>query len=426
MFDLEIHSEQGRLVVRMPYYVTSVADRLMLVPLLSYNKVEGEWSMPDTYKGRQWIRDFFPFCRAPILAKHEFRRLIIRIVYNDSFQELVDNIKLIPSRHWHGEYRLWTVSNTTKNRQLVADLNLSDHVLSLRQVDLQDEASVLRDAQKDALSEVEAKMRVGRYSWRSIKSYLIHLESLFSYYAEQDPQTLTQAQLFDFMLNRISVKGWRSATQNQALCAFKFYYETILGELRDWSMMRGRKERRLPTVLSQDEVARLFLAVDNLKHRCILMLIYSAGLRLGELVKLRRIDIHYDRKQIFVFGGKGKKDRYTVLANRSAQVIKQYLAEYDPDYWLFEGRDGGAYSRRSVQAILRRGVEDSGINPLATVHTLRHSFATHLLEQGVDLRYIQELLGHASTKTTEIYTHVRSQAKQAIQSPLDRMLGDEE
>ncbi|MEO0684047.1 MAG: tyrosine-type recombinase/integrase, partial [Cyanobacteria bacterium J06649_11] len=147
---------------------------------------------------------------------------------------------------------------------------------------------------------------------------------------------------------------------------------------------------------------------------------------LGELTRLRRMDIHYERKQIFVFGGKGKKDRYTLLADRAARILKEYLSEYDPDYWLFEGQDRGSYSRRSVQAILRRGVEVSGINPLATVHTLRHSFATHLLEQGVDLRYIQELLGHASTKTTEIYTHVRSQAKQSIQSPLDRLLSDED
>ena len=150
-----------------------------------------------------------------------------------------------------------------------------------------------------------------------------------------------------------------------------------------------------------------------------MMLIYSAGLRLGELTKLRLTDIQADEHRIFVRDGKGKKDRCTILAGKTETLLRSYLAFYRPVHWLFEGADGGAYSDRSVQAIFTKAKERSKINPLATVHTLRHSFATHLLEKGVDLRYIQDLLGHESSKTTEIYTHITKKSWDKIKSPLD-------
>ncbi len=422
-YDFDISVEDGRLFVKLPHYPKPIADSLKHVPYMHYDQVRGAWYGPDDHYLKQWLKDFFPFCEHSILDGFNSMRIVVKFPFD---WDLVQKVKQVKGKHWHPFCKLWTVPNTIDSRRQLRDLALSSYIVTLRKQDLMDESKTLTEVQKEALIQVEEQLRVRRYSWRTIKSYTGHLQLLFSYYQEHDPAYLTQSQIFDFFMNRIGTKGWRPATQNQALCAYKYYYENILGELRDWGMLRGRKEKRLPTVLSQGEVARLFLAVSNIKHRCILMLIYSGGLRLGELTRLRRMDLYYERKQIFVFGGKGKKDRYTVLADRAARVVKEYLAEYDPDYWLFEGQDGGPYSRRSVQAILRRGVETSGINPLATVHTLRHSFATHLLEQGVDLRYIQELLGHASTKTTEIYTHVRSQAKQSIQSPLDRMLSDED
>lgn len=425
MHTLHLSIHKGQLFIKTTSYSTLIADNLKLIPDIRYDTVEGAWCCPDTNTSKQWVKDFFPFCDDVLLKNFKANRIIIKTSGYPG-PEIVNKLKRINGNWWHYELKFWTVPNTADSRKMLSEFGLSPYVRSLRRVDFLDKENSLTELQKEALFKVEERLRVSRYSWRTIKSYLGHLQRLFAYYREHDPATLTQAQLFDFFLNRISTKGWRAATQNQALCAMKYYYEGVLGEVRDWHLLRGRKERRLPTVLSQEEVARLFLAVENVKHRCILMLIYSGGLRLSELTRLRRVDIHYDRKQIFVFGGKGKKDRYTVLADRCARFLKTYLAEYDPDYWLFEGQNGGVYSVRSVQAILRRAVERSGVNPLATVHTLRHSFATHLLEQGVDLRYIQELLGHSSTKTTEIYTHVRNQAKQSIQSPLDRILGEED
>ncbi len=151
------------------------------------------------------------------------------------------------------------------------------------------------------------------------------------------------------------------------------------------------------------------------------MLIYSGGLRLGELIRLRLDDLEPEAGRIFVYGGKGKKDRCTILSPKVWQQLKEYIEVFRPVEWVFEGQDGGAYSARSVQKIFTQAKIKSGINPYSTVHTLQHSFATHLLEVGVDLRYIQDLLGHESSKTTEIYTHITRVGWQRVQSPLDRL-----
>jgi len=154
-------------------------------------------------------------------------------------------------------------------------------------------------------------------------------------------------------------------------------------------------------------------------HKCIIYLIYSAGLRLTEVVHLKISDIQSDRKQIFIRSAKGNKDRYVILSDKILKLLKKYYKEYKPTIWLFENQPGNQYSRRSIQKIFKKAVTNAGVKKHATIHTLRHSFATHLLEHGTDLRYIQELLGHKSSRTTEIYTHITHTAKNKIVSPLD-------
>lgn len=217
------------------------------------------------------------------------------------------------------------------------------------------------------------------------------------------------------LLESSEKKNWSDSTQNQAVNAVKFYYEKVLGRERTFYELRPRKGRSLPGVFSEREIQRLFGVIENLKHRTV----YSAGLRIGESVRLRKEDIDFDRNTVFVKAGKGKKDRYSVLSEKMKIVLTRYLEKYRPDYWLFEGQEGERYSTRSIQNIFRRAMEKSGVNPYATVHTLRHSFATHLLERGMDLRYIQELLGHNSSKTTEICTHISTRAREKFCSPLD-------
>ncbi|MEN8228548.1 MAG: tyrosine-type recombinase/integrase [Bacteroidota bacterium] len=202
----------------------------------------------------------------------------------------------------------------------------------------------------------------------------------------------------------------------------KFYYEKVLGRKQEYfQLSRPRKESTLPTILTLEEVDKIFRLTKNQKHKCILMTIYSGGLRRSELINLKVSDIDSQRMLIKICGAKGKKDRFTLLSEKLVIELRKYYIEYYPEKWLFEGQKGGQYSATSVEKIFREAVKRAHIRKHVTPHSLRHSFATHLLEQGTNLRYIQELLGHASTKTTEVYTRVASHALMKIKNPLDNL-----
>ncbi len=188
-------------------------------------------------------------------------------------------------------------------------------------------------------------------------------------------------------------------------------------------MPRPRRERRPPTVLSQAEVRPLIRAPRNLKHRALLMLVYSSGLRVSEVVRLRVEDVDVERRLLHVRQAKGRKDRITLLSPAALKVLRAYASLERPREWLFPGgRSGRHLTTRSVQKIVEKARRSAGISRRFSTHALRHSFATHLLEAGTDLRYIQALLGHSSSRTTEIYTHVTRPALSRIESPLDTLL----
>ena len=220
----------------------------------------------------------------------------------------------------------------------------------------------------------------------------------------------------------VQERGISASSQNQAINAIKFYYEKVKGGARKfYQLERPLKETKLPTVLSVEEVQAMIKSTKNLKHKTMIMLCYSAGLRLGELLNLKPNDIDSDRMQISIKGAKGKKDRYTLLAEKLLPLLRDYYKKYGPKEYLFEGETGGQYSERSMQTVVKEALQRGNVKKYATVHTLRHSFATHLLENGTDLRYIQNLLGHSSSKTTEVYTHVTSKALSGLKSPLDNL-----
>jgi integrase/recombinase XerD len=210
---------------------------------------------------------------------------------------------------------------------------------------------------------------------------------------------------------------------NQSINAIKFYYQRTLErhEVQLNGVERPEKPSRLPAVLGKHEVAKILGATENLKHRCLLQLLYAGGLRIGEVINLKLTDVQSARNLLLIRGGKGKKDRTTLLSQRLLESLRAYYKEYRPKQWLFEGQYGGQYSVESIRNVFRLAVEKAGVKTKATPHTLRHSFATHLLEQGTDIRYIQALLGHSSSKTTEIYTHVTTYALDKISSPLDNL-----
>ena len=264
-----------------------------------------------------------------------------------------------------------------------------------------------------------------RYSESTVSTYSTLFNQFLNYHYPIPIENLgaTEIKIFqDYLVNKKKVS---QSTQNQYINAIKFYYEKVLGgDKTVYYIERPRKEKKLPHVLSEEEVLRLLKATPNLKHKTIITLLYSGGLRVGELLRLRKQDLNFERNQIFVRGAKGKKDRVTLLAESTKLVLERYLQNYKPNYYVVEGMNRKPYSLTSVNLFLKASAKRAGIVQNITSHMLRHSFATHLLEQGTDLRYIQTLLGHSSSKTTEIYTHISKSSLAKIESPLDRFLRD--
>jgi site-specific recombinase XerD len=272
--------------------------------------------------------------------------------------------------------------------------------------------------------KVRQELRLRNYSHKTIKSYTSCLRSFVKYFYPKHPRDISNEEIRKYLLYLIDEKQWQAATINQVFNALRFLYVELykMPFIID-SIPRPKKEKKLPDVLSQDDVIKIFSCVDNLKHKTLLMLIYSAGLRVGESVRLKIFDIDSKRKMIHIRGAKGRKDRYTLLSDNVLKLLRDYYKQYKPKDYLFEGQEDRKHlSERSIQAVFQRAVKAAGIMKPISVHGLRHSFATHLLESGVDLRYIQELLGHSSSKTTEIYTHVSKKSLSNIVNPLDAAL----
>lgn len=274
-----------------------------------------------------------------------------------------------------------------------------------------------------SLEELSMTLRLKGYSSSTEKAYIGHVNRVLDHLLNVRYSSLQPEHV------RAYIRGLLQEDKShiyvsQAISALRFWIwevEKRVGFRQIWVF--PKREKKLPAVLSMLEVKRLLEAVPNVKHRAILTLVYSSGLRIGEVVKLKKQDVDPVRQTLHIRQSKGKKDRYTVLSSLAYQLLDHYLKQYPVDTYLFPSGDNLArpLSVRSVQHVFDRAKRASGITKSATVHTLRHSFATHLLEEGTDLRYIQELLGHASSKTTEIYTHVSIKDIRRIKSPLDRM-----
>lgn len=279
------------------------------------------------------------------------------------------------------------------------------------------EGEIFRYCPADYIQLLETR----RYSFNTARSYCT-LFANFVYHHRTRPLNDINEQDIKAYVHGIVKSGKSASYQNQVINAIKFYYEQVLDmPQRFYEIDRPNKERKLPLVMSEEEVTRLLAAVANLKHKAILVTMYSCGLRISELLALQLTDIQSDRKLVLVREAKGKKDRTTVLANTTLELLRKYYQQYRPKVYLFEGGPGIPYSSKSVSNILKRALHKAGINIQATPHTLRHSFATHLLENGTDLRYIQVLLGHNSPKTTEIYAHVSTKYLKDVKSPIEKL-----
>ena len=265
------------------------------------------------------------------------------------------------------------------------------------------------------------KLILKKYADNTIKGYCNMFINFTNYYAGKEVNSLTEKDIRSYLKHLIS-QGKSDSYVHQSVNSIKFYYEVVLQmPNRFYEIERPQKKEQLPKVISKENVLKMIDSINNLKHKCIVSLIYSAGLRRSELLNLKIQDIDSDRMTIRILNTKGGKDRMTTLSKYLLQMLREYFKEYRPKEYLFEGQKGGKYSAGSVLSIVKSAAKKANISQHVTPHTLRHSFATHLLEDGTDLRKIQSLLGHNSLKTTEIYTHVAINYEETVKNPLDSL-----
>lgn len=335
----------------------------------------------------------------------------------------LDAVRALPGREYDPERRIWTAPHARDAVTALTDAFGRSGVVVLPVVTT--EAGASADPQGSILGVVQTGLTLRGYSPRTRKVYLGHLRRFLTWCGEgtprmpDDPGGRAQAYILELMEGKQISKSY----QNQLVSALRFMCESVLGQpTLALNIPRPRKERRLPAVLSQAEVARMLKKTRNPKHRALLMLVYSAGLRVSEVVTLRVGDLDMDRGLVRVRQGKGGKDRYTLLARRAVDAVRLYRDAYPTNQWLFPGEHPERHlTARSVQRVVKNSARAAGIEKDVTTHTLRHSFATHLLEGGTNLRVIQELLGHSSANTTQIYTHVARSSLEAVRSPLDNL-----
>lgn len=274
------------------------------------------------------------------------------------------------------------------------------------------------------LLQFEQKLILQRYSINSIRNYKSAVKCFLEVAEKKfhDPNDLDEAIIEKYVLWKIQKHKIGTSYQRIIIASIdKFYTSLYNRKLNIKHLYPSRKSYSLPNYLTTIQVKKLFAAVHNIKHRCILKLLYGSGLRLSELLHLKVTDIDSSKMIIHIKKSKGNKDRVVMLSNTLLDELRIYFINYKPVDFLFEGQTGGMYSPKSVQLIVKNAASNAGIKKQVTPHTLRHSFATHLLESGTDIRFIQELLGHHSIKTTEIYTHITDVSKSKIKSPLDSL-----
>lgn len=281
----------------------------------------------------------------------------------------------------------------------------------------------LHTANKEALQLFIEKLKLKAYSTSTIKTYRNEFLQLLQILKQKEVNDLTVADIKRYMVFAMEKQGIHENTAHSRLNALKFYFEQVLGrEKFFWDIPRPKKANQLPKVFSQDEIAAIINSVANKKHKVMLMLAYSGGLRVSEVVSLKTYQIDSKRMIIFINAAKGKKDRQVTLSPVLLVMLREYAVEYKPDKkgYLFEGsRKGIAYSSRSLQEVLQAAKKKAGVVKPGSIHSLRHSFATHLVEKGTDVTMIQKLLGHNDIKTTLIYLHTSNKDLLKIISPLD-------
>ena len=339
------------------------------------------------------------------LIKHQGVNRIA--VYFEKRADLIERIKKLEGAKWSHNLKVWHLPDSEENR-------VRFKLVLAAKTQINDDKMV-------AIEKFSTYLYTKRYSPSTIKTYTEALKSFLKYFNTKPLATINNVDVNDYHEQYILKNKLSASYQNQIINAIKLYF-SIINEtaIVVAKIYRPKTEKLLPNVLSKQEIKKILDAHSNVKHKTMLSLIYSCGLRRSELINLKPNDIDADRMVIIIRQAKGKKDRIVPLSIKILVMLRDYYKIHKPKSWLFEGQKADtAYDERSLAQVLKQALVKAKIYKPVTLHWLRHSYATHLLEAGTDLRYIQEILGHNSSRTTEIYTHVSTKSLQNIKSPFD-------
>ncbi len=345
--------------------------------------------------------------------------LILRFKYNSA---IISQVKKIVGSKWSQTLKTWYIP--IKGRDIDSIYKAFSEIAQFENAQTNDSVQTSKPDEELPRGYLEL-LQQKRYSPSTIKTYTSYFLHFQRHFKDRKIEEAGKEEINSYILDLINTNNISESQQNQRINAIKFYYEKVLGRRREYYQIeRPRGSAKLPDVISRLEVKRMIEVTKNIKHKIILQLLYSGGLRRSELINLKITDIDSARMLIKVAGAKGKKDRYTQLSKNVLIELRNYYKEYRPKVFIIEGPDGGLYSASSIANIVKNAAKLAGIRKRVTPHMLRHSFATHHLESGTDLRYIQEWLGHSSAKTTQIYTHVSETDFRKFNNPLDDLFND--
>lgn len=348
-------------------------------------------------------------------------RLRIAFQYTYGLKECV---KAFPGTIWDPKLGFWRLDDPEGAAALTAHLRAAGFRVYSDVAPNRGIQKAIRSQPHPLALRFREYLLARRYSQSTVGVYSSFIQQFLDYLGNTPAERATNSDAEAFLEYMVLKRRIAISTHRQAISALK-QFAAFLPEcdISPEGLVRPRRSHKLPSVLGEAEVIRLLQATRNLKHRAILALMYSCGLRIGELLQLKWKHIDLERRQVWVRNGKGRKDRQVVLAERIIPLLKNYRNTYQSVNYFAEGSPGKCYSPSSIRAFLKRSAKRANILKRITPHTLRHSYATHLLENGVDIRYIQELLGHAKPETTMVYTHISRRDLLSIQSPLDLIQG---
>jgi integrase/recombinase XerD len=353
--------------------------------------------------------------------------ILVQFAHNNA---ILARLKQIANPKFSKTHKSWYVADTPQNRKIFKieteiTAQPKKHAANIIKGNVKPkETENIAAINQHVLPKMEQQIRLKGYSATTLKTYINEMRCFLQQLKNANADKLSEEKIKSYLTYCLQTLHLSENTVHSRMNALKFYYEQVLG--RDkffYTIPRPKKHFQLPKVISEEKILQALTSVTNLKHKAILFVAYSAGLRVSEVVKLKITDINSDRMQIFIEAAKGKKDRVVTLAQSTLIVLRAYAANYKPTYYLFEGQQTGQpYSARAAQKVFKIAFNNLGLNSEIGFHGLRHSYATHALENGIDIRFIKELLGHNDIKTTLLYTHVTQKTLTEVESPLDKIL----